>query len=44
MSAFVIGWVVFDEAPFDRLFPGVILIVGGGLVILWRERAVKRDV
>lgn len=36
--AFVIGWLVFDEAPFDRLFPGVLLIVGGGLLIVWRER------
>lgn len=36
--AFVIGWVAFNEAPFDRLFPGVLLIVGGGLAIVWRER------
>lgn len=36
--SFVIGWLVFDEAPFDRLIPGVFLIVGGGLLIFWRER------
>ncbi len=38
LFAFVIGWLVFDEAPFDRLIPGVFLIVGGGLLIFWRER------
>ena len=36
--AFVLGWVFFDEAPFDRLIPGVFLIVAGGLLIAWRER------
>ena len=40
--AFALGWVFFDEAPFDRLFPGVILIVGGGLMIFWRERQLRR--
>ena len=36
--SFTIGWLVFDEAPFDRLFPGVLLILSAGLVIVWRER------
>ncbi len=36
--SFLIGWLVFGEAPFDRLLPGVFLIVGGGLLIFWRER------
>ena len=36
--SFIIGFLVFDEAPFDKLFPGVILIVVGGLLIVWRER------
>lgn len=40
--AFVLGWVVFGEAPFDRLFPGVLLIVGGGLIIFWREGRAKK--
>jgi drug/metabolite transporter (DMT)-like permease len=35
--AFALGWIFFDETPFDTLFPGVILIVIGGLVIFWRE-------
>lgn len=36
--AFALGWIFFDEAPFDKLIPGVFLIVGGGLLIAWRER------
>jgi len=36
--SFLLGWVFFAEAPFDRLFPGVLLIVAAGLLILWRER------
>ena len=28
--SFLLGWVFFAEAPFDRLFPGVILIVAAG--------------
>lgn len=37
LSAFTMGWIVFGEAPLDRLFPGVLLIVGGGALVLWRE-------
>ena len=37
LTAFFFGWVIFDEAPVDTLFPGVLLIVGAGAVILWRE-------
>lgn len=36
--AFVLGWVFFDEAPWETLFPGALLIVAGGLLIVWRER------
>lgn len=36
--SFVLGWIFFDEAPFDKLIPGVFLIVAGGLLIAWRER------
>ena len=35
--SFVLGWVFFGEAPFDRLLPGVIFVVAGGLIIAWRE-------
>lgn len=40
--SFCLGWVFFAEAPFDRLIPGAFLIVVGGLIIAWRERALKR--
>ena len=36
--AFVFGWVFFGEAPFRDLFPGAILILIGGLMVIWRER------
>ncbi len=36
--AFILGWIFFDEAPFEKLLPGVFLIVGGGILIAWRER------
>lgn len=40
--SFCLGWIFFAETPFDRLIPGAFLIVGGGLVIVWREHALKR--
>lgn len=36
--AFVLGWIFFDEAPFEKLIPGVFLIIMGGMLIAWRER------
>lgn len=42
ISAFTMGWLVFGEAPFDKIFPGVLLIIGGGLLVLWREKPNKR--
>ena len=39
--AFVMGWVFFDEAPWRDLFPGALLIVAGGMVIIWRERRLR---
>lgn len=38
LSAFFFGWVFFDEAPIDTLFPGVLLIVAAGVLIIWREQ------
>ena len=35
--AFALGWIFFSEWPFDELFPGILGIVGGGLIIVWRE-------
>lgn len=40
--AFIMGWYFFNEAPFDRLFPGILLIVAGGLIIVWREGRAKQ--
>ncbi len=42
-TAFVLGWMFFDEAPFDRLMPGVLLIIVGGFMIIWRERVNERS-
>jgi len=39
--AFVFGWIFFDEAPWGELFPGALLIVVGGLLIIWRERRMR---
>lgn len=41
--AFVMGWLVFDEAPWRDLFPGAILIIAGGLMIIWREQRLKQQ-
>jgi drug/metabolite transporter (DMT)-like permease len=40
--SFFLGWLFFNETPFDSLFPGVLFIVAGGLMVIWREqRATK---
>ncbi|MCM2562108.1 DMT family transporter [Lutimaribacter sp. EGI FJ00015] len=44
ITAFVFGWVFFGEAPVDTLFPGVLLIVGAGVLIIWREQRGSRKV
>ena len=36
--SFVLGWLFFAEAPFDDLFPGILFIVGAGMIIMLRER------
>lgn len=40
--AFCFGWLVFGETPFDDLLPGVVLIISGGLLVIWRERRLAR--
>lgn len=40
--AFVLGWLFFDEAPWSELFPGALLIIAGGLLIIWRERRLRK--
>ncbi|MFK7745090.1 MAG: DMT family transporter [Roseobacter sp.] len=41
--AFVLGWIFFDEKPWDALFPGAVLIAMGGLMIVWRERKMRQE-
>ena len=41
--ALLLGWWFFAEAPIERLFPGVFAIVAGGLVIVWRQTKLKKD-
>ena len=39
--SFCLGWLFFREAPFDDLFPGILLIVIAGITIIVRERIVS---
>lgn len=41
--AFVLGWVFYDEAPWSELFPGALLIIVGGLLIIWREQRLRQN-
>ena len=41
LNAFILGWIFFGEFPIEKLFPGVLLIIASGLVIVWRERLAK---
>lgn len=41
-TAFVLGWLFFNEAPWSDLFPGALLIVLGGLIVIWREQRQRR--
>ena len=42
INAFLFGWLFFGEFPIQKLFPGVLFIVGSGLVIIWREKYAKK--
>lgn len=41
--SFCLGWLFFSEAPFDDLFPGILLIVIAGITIIVRERILSRQ-
>lgn len=41
--SFIIGWLFFDELPYGTLFPGVLFIICGGLIIVWRENKRKNE-
>ena len=36
--ALMLGWIFFQEWPIDKLFPGAIFIIAGGLIIIWRQK------
>ncbi len=40
--AFIFGWLFYGETPWAELFPGALLIIAGGLLIVWRERGIRR--
>ncbi len=40
--AIVTGWVIFSEWPDTTAFAGISLILGSGLVLIWRETVVRR--
>ena len=40
--SFALGWFFFAEAPFGDLFPGIVFIVGAGIMIMVRERRRKK--
>ena len=39
ITAFTFGYLIFGEAPFQTLFPGVLLIVLAAGLVMWRERS-----
>ena len=36
--ALMLGWIFFQEWPIDKLFPGALFIIAGGLIIIWRQK------
>ena len=43
-SSFILGWIFFKEAPLDQLFPGVLVIIFAGLIIIWRDNVKKQNI
>tara|TARA_B100001540_G_scaffold114271_1_gene102376 strand:- start:3404 stop:4336 length:933 start_codon:yes stop_codon:yes gene_type:complete len=43
-SSFLLGWIFFKEAPWSQLFPGVLLIVAAGFIIIWRDSQKSKTV
>ncbi len=41
-SSFVLGWLFFNEAPWEKLFPGVFVIVFAGMIIIWRDKVKQK--
>ena len=42
-SSFILGWIFFNEAPWSQLFPGVIVIIFAGMIIIWRDNIKKKS-
>ncbi len=43
-SSFVLGWLFFNEAPWSQLFPGVLVIVSAGMIIIWRDSVKQKSI
>ena len=43
-SSFILGWIFFNEAPWDQLFPGVLVIIFAGMIIIWRDKEKKESI
>ena len=43
-SSFVLGWFFFNEAPWNQLFPGVLVIIFAGMLIIWRDNEKKKSI
>ena len=43
-SSFILGWIFFNEAPWSQLFPGVIVIIFAGMIIIWRDNIKKTSI
>ncbi len=43
-SSFILGWLFFNEAPWEQLFPGVFVIVFAGMIIIWRDKVKQKSI
>ncbi|MEM6304018.1 MAG: DMT family transporter [Pseudomonadota bacterium] len=43
LFAVLIGWIVFSEVPTLPILLGAALVIGGGVLIIWRERQLGLD-
>lgn len=41
--ATLIGWLVFSEVPTVTILVGAVLVIAGGVLIIWRERQLGMD-
>ena len=42
-SSFLLGWLFFNEAPWEQLFPGVFVIVFAGAIIIWIDKVKEKS-